>query len=162
MTTVLRDIDPMLRRVCQPWDGSPSEAGTLARRLSTVAEKERGIGLSAPQIGIDTRAFVMHGPQGWVACFNPRIVEMSLATVFEEEGCLSFPGLFIKVKRRASIGAAWFDLLGKPCEATLAGVPARIFQHELDHLDGKLFIDGRSVAVAMAMKRSAKRMRRAA
>lgn len=159
---ILRDINPFLRRVCKPFDFEADDAAKLARRLSTSAEKERGIGLAAPQIGIDARAFVMKGPQGWVAIFNPEIVEMSTATTFVDEGCLSFPGLFIKVKRHASIGATWFDIAGTTHEAMITGDAARIFQHEFDHLNGKLFTDGRSMAVALAMKKAVKRQRRMA
>lgn len=109
--------------------------------------KTTGIGLAANQIGKDIRimivTFNVHSKKNHkiVAMVNPEITWMSEHTVVMEEGCLSLPKVFGDVRRPSKVKARWQTPEGNWCEKKLAGWDARIFQHELDHLDGKLFID---------------------
>lgn len=101
-----------------------------------------GVGLAAPQIGIFTQAFVFGDPKNEdsiIPVFNPSIVSKSKEMVDMEEGCLSFPGLFIKIKRASNIRARFANYNGVVDTANFTGLSARIFLHEYDHLYGKLF-----------------------
>jgi peptide deformylase len=103
--------------------------------LAETMRENEGMGLSANQIGISTRAFVMRAEE-IIGVFNPRIVEMSTETVLLEEGCLSYPNLFVKIKRPKSIRVRFTTPDGETSTKTFTGMTARVFLHELDHLDG--------------------------
>jgi peptide deformylase len=100
---------------------------------------QNGLGLSANQVGIPYRVFAMRGhPQNFV-CFNPRIVYFSDKTKIMEESCLSFPGLVVKIKRSEEIRVRFNTPNGDIKSETFRGMAARVFQHEMDHMDGELF-----------------------
>ena len=110
--------------------------------LETMYAAE-GIGLAAPQVGVSTRLFVMDIRDPEIeprALINPVIVARS-GSESGEEGCLSLPGLVGEVERSASIVVEALDLQGKPVRIEASGLHARCIQHEIDHLDGVLFID---------------------
>ena len=100
-----------------------------------------GIGLSANQLGLPYRVFVMEGDPGFV-CFNPTITASAGEDVMLDEGCLTYPGLFIKKKRSNLIRVRFMDPFGNPCVKKFTGMTARIFQHEMEHLDGENFLEG--------------------
>ena len=100
-----------------------------------------GIGLSANQLGLPYRVFVMEGDPGFV-CFNPRITAKAGEDVLLEEGCLSYPGLYIKKKRPAMIRCNFQDPFGNSITKRFTGISSRIFQHEYEHLEGENFLDG--------------------
>ncbi len=109
-------------------------------------KEAHGIGLSANQIGLPYRVFVAQVPshQGrpkFYAIFNPEIVKQSKETEIMEEGCLSIPGKYGFVERASRIVIKGYDPNGKKIKIKAWGLLARVFQHEIDHLDGKLFID---------------------
>jgi peptide deformylase len=118
-----------------------------------------GIGLAANQIGITKRVFVMgsNNIPGFpvpFAVFNPRIVEASTEIVLDQEGCLSYPGLFLTVNRPSWIVAEYQNAKGDTIEARFEGYLAKCFQHELDHLDGICFVDKVSpLKLNLAMKK---------
>ena len=98
-----------------------------------------GVGLSANQIGIEERAFVMMidiDLQETITCFNPRIIKESKEEVVMEEGCLSYPELFIEISRPSSIIVKYEDEGKSIIKRRLDGYIARIFQHEYDHMEG--------------------------
>ncbi|MBI3299185.1 MAG: peptide deformylase [Elusimicrobia bacterium] len=103
-----------------------------------------GVGLAAPQIGLSMRLAVIDvkpdGASERLVLVNPEIVERDGA-VSEEEGCLSVPGLYTPIKRHRKVRVRALDENGQPWERTGTGLLARAFEHEVDHLDGKLFID---------------------
>ena len=103
--------------------------------LAETMRENEGMGLSANQIGVRTRAFVMRGEE-ILGVFNPRVVDQSTETVMLEEGCLSYPNLFVKIKRPKSIKVRFTTPDGKTTTKTFTGMTARVFLHELDHLDG--------------------------
>ena len=99
-----------------------------------------GIGLAANQIGLPYRVFAIKANPVLV-CFNPRIVDYSKETIVLEEGCLTFPGLYLKIKRPRDIKCRFTYPNGETITKTFTGATARIFQHELDHLNGILFTE---------------------
>ena len=103
--------------------------------LAETMRENEGMGLAANQIGVRARAFVVRAEE-IIGVFNPRIVDVSSETVTLEEGCLSYPNLFVKVKRPKSIKVRFTTPDGETSTKTFTGMTARVFLHELDHLDG--------------------------
>ena len=133
-------VDPysdILKQKLEPFDfnNSPIPPRELAVSLIETMVKNRGIGMAANQVGLPYRVFVMGAEKVGFACFNPEILEFFGEETYEE-GCLSFPGLFIKIPRASSIKVRYTDMNGVTKEETFNGLTARIFQHELDHLNG--------------------------
>ena len=111
----------------------------LSHTLTENMFHHRGVGLSANQIGIEERAFVMIidiDLQETITCFNPRIIKESKKKVVMEEGCLSYPELFIEISRPSSIIVKYEDEGKSIIKRKLDGYAARIFQHEYDHMEG--------------------------
>lgn len=142
------------------WDfNHDSGAEQLEKELCGFMIDARGIGLAANQVGLTKRVFVMgsYSIEGFpapFALFNPKIIEASKETVLDEEGCLSYPGLFLKVKRPSWIIAEYQNSKGDTIEARFDGYLAKCFQHELDHLDGVCFVDKVSqLKLQLAMKK---------
>lgn len=100
-----------------------------------------GVGLSANQVGLNIKMFVMGVNDTTYAIFNPEIISTSKEEVSIEEGCLSFPGVFVKVTRPLSVNVRFQNKKGEVREETLAGLTARIFLHEYDHMEGKTYKD---------------------
>ena len=114
----------------------------IADQLYETCEKMGGAGLSANQVGIDKRMFVVKW-QGWQQTFiNPEITWTSDKNIVLEEGCLTFPGVFIGVKRPDACRLSYIDYDGKPQEEQLfTGITNRIILHEYDHMEGKFYYD---------------------
>ena len=100
-----------------------------------------GVGLSANQVGLNMRVFVMGTEDVRMNVFNPTITEFSSEEGHVNEGCLSYPGLTLGVKRPTDIKVKFQNDKGEWCEMQLGGITARIFQHEYDHMEGKSFLD---------------------
>ena len=134
----------------------------LSDKMYKSMVKYGGIGLSANQVGLPFRMFVMGGhPQiedGKVRnCFNPIIKDLSEETVLMKEGCLSFPFLFLSIKRPQWVNVQYTDENGKTVEEYLHGMSARIFQHENEHMNGYIFTDLVSkMKLDMAKKKQSK------
>jgi peptide deformylase len=132
---------------------NPSE---LAHMLAQTMLKWNGIGLAAPQIGMSYRAFVIKA-NPIICCFNPIIVDKTEEMDYLEEGCLSFPGIVLKKKRHKSIKVRYAQPDGEVLTKTFTNMTSRIFQHELDHLDGVCFTHGMSrVQLEMLVKKAQK------
>ncbi len=138
--SLLEENNPQLLEVSEDWDfrldGSPEE---LVRAMSKFMADNGGVGLAAPQLGIKKRIFIMGNFTKLVACINPRIVSLSDERVNDLEGCLSFPDLFMKVKRPASAVVQYNTVSGELVERELIGFECRVFLHEYDHLIGVTF-----------------------
>jgi len=106
----------------------------------TMQEKD-GVGLAAPQIGRNIRLIVINTKDGAVCMINPVITKKSLTKEWGEEGCLSVPDIFGQVKRHKKITCKYLDKNGKEKKIKAQGLMARVIQHEVDHLNGALFID---------------------
>lgn len=130
--------DTLLHSVLDHFDfnNSPTDPEQLAMDLVEMMKKSGGIGLSANQVGLNYRVFAMDGSPEMFVCFNPKIVMFGTETVTLEEGCLSYPGLLVKVKRPRDIKVRFTGPDGEIYTKTFTGITARVFQHELDHLDG--------------------------
>lgn len=111
--------------------------------FETLDEEDSGVGLAAPQVGVSKSIFVVSIPEQNIRqeFINPQIIETSFETDFYEEGCLSIPGQYFKVKRPVRIKIQAQNVKGKPFTLDVDGFYARVIQHEADHLEGKLFID---------------------
>lgn len=141
--------DPVLRVRAEPIAAIDEEVRQLARDLDDTLAKADGVGLAAPQIGIGRRILIAAPPpanEGDPApesrfYLNPEVVESFGPPEPAEEGCLSIPGIYEVVKRPARVRIKAMDLEGREIDEVLEGILARILQHEIDHLDGVLFID---------------------
>jgi peptide deformylase len=131
--------DPILRARASEITEFDKSLRETARRMSELMVKHKGVGLSAPQVGLDMRLIVLRFPPHEMV--NPAIIERSKETVLDEEGCLSIPGVVSHVRRAESVLVAYRDLKGGARTITMYGRSARVLQHEIDHLDGVLFID---------------------
>lgn len=133
----------------------------LVKRLKMTMKLYGGIGLSANQCGVFERVFVIGTDQFQIACINPKIVSSSAELCKIEEGCLSFPGLSIKIDRPASIDVEYTNENGELVQTHLDGITARCFMHELDHLNGVRFVEHvKPVALQMARKKQEKLMKK--
>lgn len=139
---LVRENDPILKTETEPFDFSspPVDPNQLAVDLAETMIHHKGVGIAAPQLGLPYRVFAMTGNPIKV-CFNPRIVDISSEMVSLEEGCLTFPGLLVKIKRPKIIKVRYTMANGETVTEKFVGMTARIFQHELDHLDGILFFN---------------------
>ncbi|OGY67211.1 MAG: peptide deformylase [Candidatus Harrisonbacteria bacterium RIFCSPLOWO2_02_FULL_45_10c] len=118
-----------------------SEINSLIRRMRETMRKANGVGLSANQIGLDFNLFVAQIEGKFYAIFNSKITKISSETVTLEEGCLSVPEVFGNVPRSLKVTLEGFTKDGKKIKIRAWGLLARVFQHETDHLSGKVFID---------------------
>ncbi|MCQ0971251.1 peptide deformylase [Paracoccus sp. TK19116] len=140
--------DPILSARCEPAaEVSGPELQRLAADMLATMYAAPGRGLAGPQVGVLRRIFVMDA--GWkdgapspLVLLDPEILWVSDETASAEEGCLSIPGRPVMVTRPEAIEIAWFDLDGSHKRRRMSGVEARIAQHEADHLDGRLILDG--------------------
>ena len=112
----------------------------VEQKLAEAMEKFGGIGLSANQVGLDVRMFVMRTQDGIQAFFNPELTRISQETDLLKEGCLSFPDIYLMIKRSKVVEMKYFDADGKEHITTLEGLGARCVQHEIDHLNGIVFL----------------------
>lgn len=113
----------------------------LVKRLKMTMKKFGGIGLSANQCGVFERVFVMGTDDFEMVCINPKVTKVSENIVKENEGCLSFPGLYIKIPRNETIDVEYTTEKGEVKKQTLTGITARCFLHEYDHMFGVKFTD---------------------
>lgn len=137
---LLKENDPRLLEVSEEWDfridGNPEE---LVSEMSKFMAANGGVGLAAPQLGIKKRIFIMGNFTKLIACINPKIISLSADREADLEGCLSFPDLFMKVKRSATCTVQYQTITGEVIERELTGLESRVFLHEYDHLLGITF-----------------------
>lgn len=153
-----------LIEVSRPWVfGESGDAVQFEADLIDFMERSGGLGLAANQVGIATRVFVMgsNTVEGFpkpFAVFNPVIKEASTTETLNQEGCLSYPDLYMQIKRPDWIVAEYQDSKGNVNEIRIDGYLAKCFQHELDHLNGICFVDKASpLKLQLAMKKLRKR-----
>ncbi len=133
--------DPVLRTPADEVRAFDRELTALVRDLEDTVDNPGRAGVAAPQIGVSLRAFSYNidGVIGHLV--NPRIVELSEETQDGDEGCLSVPGIWAPTVRAMHAVVEGFDVSGKPLRLEGTGLMARALQHEVDHLDGKVFLD---------------------
>jgi peptide deformylase len=150
--------DPSLRRRAAPVREITPEIRRIIDDMIETMYDEVGIGLAAPQVGVPLRLMVVGDEKGAEAraLVNPMIAEQG-GEVTAEEGCLSLPGIFAPVTRAEWVRLEAQDLEGKPVAIRARGLAARVFQHEMDHLDGVLFIDRLDAMTRDRIKRRIKK-----
>ncbi|BFG26901.1 hypothetical protein CerSpe_131740 [Prunus speciosa] len=144
--------DPILRAKNKRIDSFDENLKILVDEMFDIMYKTDGIGLSAPQVGINVQLMVFNpvGERGEgeeIVLVNPRVSRYSQKTRPFNEGCLSFPGIYADVVRPESVKIDARDINGARFTVNLSGLPARVFQHEFDHLQGILFFDRMSEGV---------------
>ena len=147
---LVKETDPILFKRCEPFnfDEPVMDPYELSNELQKIRGEGGGIGLAAPQVGINTQVLVIgmgnfetEGVEDYnQVFFNPNILSMGDEKTYMIEGCLSYPGLFVKVKRPKSMVMEWWTEEDTRCEETFDGVTSRILQHEVDHLNGITFL----------------------
>lgn len=154
---LVAEDDPILKVAAEPFDFNDRVFDPVAISVAmlNLMRASNGIGLAAPQVGLPHRLFVMEvlGDKTR-ACFNPQIVSVSDTTERGDEGCLSFPGLWLKIARPLEVVGEYQDSSGSRQQVQLTGLAARCFLHETDHLNGVRFMDlVGPLALQMAQKR---------
>ena len=157
---IIHHPDPRLRKTCEPVEAFDQSLADLAGRMLELMHRDKGVGLAAAQVGVLLRLFVCNvtGEPGDDHIYvNPRL------SAFEggaegDEGCLSLPEITVKVRRPLSCTMHAQDLTGRPFERRGGDLLARCWQHENDHLDGRLILDYMSEADKIANRRSIKQL----
>lgn len=144
---ILIHPDPRLKKVCDPIASVTDEMKKLADDMLSTMYDAPGIGLAAPQVGILQRLIVLDCEKddgvdpAPIVMFNPEIIQESESRSVYDEGCLSIPDQYAEVERPAEVAVRWMDRDGETREAEFDGLWATCVQHEIDHLEGTLFID---------------------
>jgi len=157
---VIRYPDPRLRQVCAALERVDDSVRTVIDRMFELMFESRGVGLAGPQVGLMVRMFVASptfGPEDRRMYVNPEIITSDGAQD-GEEGCLSFPGISCKLKRKRVVTVRAMGRDGEFFEETAEDLPARIIQHEVDHLDGRLLIDRMGTVAKLANRRTLKEL----
>ncbi len=133
--------DPCLRKISDPVEQvGPGERLFIKSMIVTMHEG-KGVGLAAPQVGVNRRIFVADIGEGPVVFINPKILKKSRTSDFLEEGCLCMPGVTVNVKRPTKVVVEYTTEDNKVIQKVCDSLMARVVQHENDHLDGKLIVD---------------------
>jgi peptide deformylase len=145
--SILIHPDPRLKKMCLPVADISDDRRALANDMLETMYAAPGIGLAAPQIGVLERLIVLDCAKSDadtaapLVMFNPEVLASSDEKGVYEEGCLSIPDQYAEVERPSEVRVGWLDRDGVPREQEFDGLWATCVQHEIDHLDGKLFID---------------------
>ena len=151
---------PVLKKPCAPIETYGPEVRALAERMLHLMREANGVGLAAPQVGVSWRLFVCNGtgePEDDLVCVNPQVTELTGGDEMDE-GCLSIPGVLVNMRRATFAVMTAFDLDGTPYAVEAEGLMARIWQHENDHLNGRLIIDMMSPTDEIANRRALKQL----
>ena len=154
--------DPVLRQKAKPLTEINKEVYLKVEEMMELMYQAQGIGLAAPQVGWSVRLFIIDADgdsHGETVFINPVITE-EVGELNKEEGCLSFPGIMSKIVRAQRIKGQAYNLKGQKIEIEAEGLAARAWQHEIDHLNGCLFIDKMSPANRLAISHQLKEFER--
>lgn len=160
---LIKHPDPILKLKALHWDfEKDTGAEELEVSMVQLMVESGGIGLAANQVGLLKQVFAIHLKDQVPFCmFNPYILWGDNDMVLADEGCLSFPDLFLKIPRHKNITAGYVDRQGNKRIIELTGIDSRCFQHELDHLDGVCFIEHISpLKLALAKKKLIKKRKK--
>ena len=154
---VIAAPDPRLRQKSQPVASVDDHYRAVMDRMIDLVRGQNALGLAAVQIGIDARIAVVNvgkDDQAPVPLFlvNPEIIRRSRQRVISEESCLSVPGYVGLIQRANEVTVRFLDYHGKPCEKRASGMLAVCIQHEMDHMDGRLFTDHLSLSQRLARR----------
>jgi peptide deformylase len=162
---ILIHPDPRLKKVCAAVPALTDGVRALVDDMLDTMYAAPGVGLAAPQIGVDARLVVMDcaakdAPREPLALINPEIVAASEEQNEHEEGCLSIPEVYANVTRPAAVTVRYLDRDGALIERTFEGLWGTCVQHEIDHLNGRLFIDYLGAARRMLITEKMKKLKR--
>jgi len=149
--------DSVLRQRAAPVDEVTPEIRAICERMVEAMVRADGVGLAAPQIGVSKRIIVLDVDGDFHILINPELVATSGAVEESSEGCLSVPGVAALVPRRTEATIRGTTLDGNTVEVTGEGLLARAIQHEMDHLDGRLFLDHLSPAKRQSLLKAYRR-----
>jgi peptide deformylase len=158
--TVVHYPDPRLREQCSEIEAVDDSVRSLAKRMFELMFASNGVGLAGPQVGATVQLLVASPTfdQNDRLCYiNPRIIAEDGWEQLEE-GCLSFPGIFCNIKRRQRITVEALDLQGRAVRDELEGFAARVVQHEIDHLQGRLLVDRMGQVAKLANRQALKQL----
>ena len=133
---LVEENNPILKTICDPFDFENPfmDPHKLEEELQKIRIAGNGVGLAAPQVGINTRVLVMGTTSEFtMSYFNPIIAASGGGEEYYVEGCLSYPGLFVKIKRPKDIAVVWWDADGEQHDMKYNQMVSRILQHEIDH-----------------------------
>lgn len=153
--------DPVLRQKAQPVAQVTDEVRAVAQRMIELMHEAEGVGLAAPQVGLPWRMFVANATgeeDDNLVFINPELVDPGDEPALHSEGCLSLPHVTAEIRRPKRITVRATDLEGNRFELTSDELPARIWQHETDHLDGVLIIDRMGTLDKLASRRALKEL----
>ena len=131
----------ILRKKCEELKEINEETFKLAEGMKTKMITSEGIGLAGNQVGVEKRIIVVQTEKGPQVFFNPKILKISKEAEVSDEGCLSLPGIYLKIRRGKEVLIEAQDIDKKIVQITAKDLAARIFQHEIDHINGKVIID---------------------
>ncbi len=143
----------VLRRQTRPFDAVDEDVVDLAEEMARVMYENKGVGLAGPQVGVDRRIILVDVGDELHVLVNPEILAWGPENEFFEEGCLSLPEVTVMVERPTSVVVEYLDLDNQKQRQEYGGLLARVVQHEMDHLSGKLIIDYMGVADRELLKK---------
>ena len=162
MLKIRKYPDPVLRMKAEPVDELTDDLLQLAEEMIDVMYQDDGVGLAAPQVGESVRLIVIDLGEGPLVLFNPEIVEKNDELEPLEEGCLSFPDIRVNISRPNQVIVHAVNKEGKKVEIKAEGMAAKVFQHEIDHLNGVLIIDHASSIQRSLLKPKLKKLEKEA
>ncbi len=157
---IVRYPDPILTKVCKPVEEFGPEIKALAARMLVLMREGEGAGLSAPQVGIAIRLFVCNitqEPGNDTVYIHPRLIAL-IGAEEKEEGCLSIPGVTVTMRRATRAVIEALDGDGKPFQQTGEDLTARVWQHEIDHFEGRLITDNMSTTDEITNRRAVQQL----
>ncbi len=138
---LISPTDVRLHKPCGKIPEINAELESIVKDMFQIAKEFKGLGLAAPQIGLEQRFFIInHGGQK-IVCINPQIIEFSEQVIILEEGCLTYPDQYVNITRPKDVKVTYTDLKGKKVKTRFHEMKSRVFQHEFDHLCGITFYD---------------------
>ena len=149
--------DPVLRKKCEKVEEITPKIKELLKEMAQIMYASRGIGLAGPQVGRLKRVITIGTGKGLISLVNPKIISRKGSQI-GEEGCLSFPGLFVKIKRAQVVEVEGLNPEEKLIKIKAQGLLARVFQHEINHLDGILMIDRIGFMERLKIKKKLKKL----
>jgi len=157
---IIRYPDPRLRKHCEPVEVFDASLAAMTRRMLELMRTADGVGLAAPQVGVLVRLFVCNvtgDPKDDMIFVNPQLADLEGAAI-GEEGCLSLPDTTVNVRRAVRCRMTAQNLEGETFETSGVDLLARVWQHETDHLEGRLIADRMSEADKIANRRALKKL----
>jgi peptide deformylase len=154
--------DPVLRARAKRVEAFDQDVADLVGEMLRTIREHNGLGLAAPQVGVSRRVIMVSrdaAPGSEIIMVNPEIVATD-GWEIAEEGCLSFPGIYVKIGRFRHVTAQYQDVQGRTHGLEAEGLLARAVQHEVDHLEGRLLVDRMSVVQRMAHRRRLRELER--